>query len=204
MTENTTVCAIALAALVMATGASAVAGATIATETGGVAGDSLSVDAQANQTTANDSAASVTFGDQPSNGSAVVVNATTVPRGGFVAVYAQNGTLLGNSTYLDPGEHRNVTVSLNTSVGRSQILVAVPHVDTNDNRRFDFDPAAARRAATTAANVSAVSVTDGPYLGGQLPVSSVAFVTVTSGGGSTGDGSGTDGTSNASETTARS
>ena len=202
MTQNTTVRAVVLAALLLASGASALAGATTATERGGMAVDSVSLDAQTNQTTGNNSAASVTFGDQPSNGSAVVVNATRVPRGGFVAVYAQNGTLLGNSTYLTPGDHRNVTVSLNTSVGRSQVLVAVPHADTNDNRRFDFDPGAARRAATAAENVSEVSVTDGPYLGGQLPVSSVAFVTVTGGDDSRDDGSGGDGSGTASGTTA--
>ncbi|WP_158059346.1 DUF7282 domain-containing protein [Halorussus halophilus] len=167
---------ILVATLLVTSGMSAVVGATAVSDTGTTSAESLSQDTQTNQTT--EASATVTFSDQPSNGSAVVVNATNVSEGGFVVIFAQNGTLLGNSTYLEPGDHENVTVTLNTSIGRSQVLVAVPHQDTNDNQRFDFNATAARQAATTAQNASNVSVTDGPYVRGRLPVSAVSFVTV--------------------------
>lgn len=167
MTSHAKISALVVAVLLVTSGLSAVAGGAPAPAN----------EMQANQTTAQ-SSATVTFSDQPSNGSAVVVNATNVSEGGFVAIFAQNGTLLGNSSYLESGDHENVTVSLNTSIGRSQVLVAVPHQDTNDNQQFDFNATAARQAATTAQNASNVSVTDGPYTSGRLPVSAVAFVTV--------------------------
>ncbi|WP_162224615.1 DUF7282 domain-containing protein [Halorussus amylolyticus] len=142
----------------------------------------------AQETPANDSTdgdAAVTFEDQSSNGSAVVVNATNLSEGGFVAVFAQNGTLLGNSTYLEPGEHEDLTVELEPGIDRSQVLVAVPHVDTDDDEVFDFNVTEAEAAATTAqeGNVSDVDLTDRPYVADGLPVSAVAFVTVEGDGG---------------------
>lgn len=114
--------------------------------------------------------ASIEFNDQPSNGSAVVVNQTNMSEGGFVAVFAQNGTLLGNSSYLESGSHENVTVELNVSISGAQVVVATPHMDTNDNQAFDFN-------ATRAQEVGPANATDGPYIVNGIPVSDVAFVT---------------------------
>ena len=114
--------------------------------------------------------ASITFEDQPFNGSAVVVNETNLSDGGFVAVFDQDGELLGNSSYLEPGEYENVTIELNATIDREQVLVATPHMDTNGNETFDFN-------ATEAEQVGPANATDGPYLENDVPVSDVAFVT---------------------------
>jgi len=122
--------------------------------------------------------ATVTFGNQSSDGSAVVVNETTLPEGGFVVIHlADNvtassyedpenvsvGPVIGNSTYLDAGTHENVTIELNRTVNESQPLVAMPHQDTNDNEVYDFPEA------------------DDPYAIDMLPVIDVGYVTVEGG-----------------------
>lgn len=126
--------------------------------------------AQGNET-ANETA-NLTFTDQATNGSAVVVEEANLSAGGYVVVFAQNGTVLGNTSYLESGAHENLTVTLTTPVNRSQVVIAAAHLDTNDNRTFDFN-------ATRAQEVGRENATDRPYLQSDgLPVSEVAFVTV--------------------------
>lgn len=85
--------------------------------------------------------ATVTFNNQTSNGTAVMVNSATLPEGGFVAIHAVNesvsdgdlfggdnvtaidavnnttiGNRLGNSSFLESGSHENVTVTLEQSL----------------------------------------------------------------------------------------
>lgn len=140
------------------------------------AGNHATTDATANQETTTATAgtttavpdANLTFTNQTSNGTAVVVDRVVVPEGGFVAVFrsaeaveettAATPTetlvpggaatqeyvadeLVGNSTYLESGVHENVTVQLNQTLGESQVLVAMPYEDTNDNQQFDFPQA---------------------------------------------------------------
>ena len=105
--------------------------------------------------------ANVTFNNQTSNGSAVGVNSTILPEGGFVAIYTVNettgenvtalqsinnstlGDLVGNSTFLRAGSHENVTVLLNSTLVENgtlfenQTLIAVAHRDTNGNQQFE-------------------------------------------------------------------
>lgn len=188
MTRNATLGALAVALLVVASGLSVGVGASPTAD--GTADASPVAHAQdtttqADQTTTQEGqatttaqagganeTASITFEDQNSNGSAVVVQRADLSAGGFVVVYAQNGTVLGNTSYLEPGTHENLTVSLDPAIGTSQVLVASPHFDTNDNETFDFN-------ATQAAEVGAANATDGPYLqAGGLPVTAVSFVTV--------------------------
>lgn len=122
--------------------------------------------------------ATVTFENQTSNGSAVVVNETMLPEGGFVVIHLadnvtadsyddpQNvsvGPVIGNSTYLEAGTHENVTVGLNRTVNESQNLVAMPHQDTDDNQLYEFPEA------------------DDPYTVDMLPVVDVGYVTVEGG-----------------------
>ncbi|WP_162224258.1 DUF7282 domain-containing protein [Halorussus salinus] len=120
---------------------------------------------------ANETAnATVTFTDQRTNGSAVVVDEANLSDGGYLAIFAQNGTLLGNSSYLEPGTYENVTVPLNTEINGSQVVIAAPHVDTDGDRQFGFN-------ATSAAEVGAENATDRPYIGPNgLPIGEVAFV----------------------------
>ena len=189
MTRNATFCALAFALLTVT---SAFAGVGAATPTSVPASDVSPAPLAQETTTGNQSgnATSVTFGDQTSNGSAVVVDRASLPQGGFLVIFAQDGSVLGNSSYLRSGTSENVTVQLNETLNRSQVLVAVPHQDTNDNQQFDFNATKARQIArsTTTPNASNVSVEDIPYTQGGMPISSVAFVTVSGGGNQTGTG----------------
>ncbi|WP_134671487.1 DUF7282 domain-containing protein [Halorussus marinus] len=186
MSRNETLGAVAVALLValaglagLAVGADGVAesndGAPLAQETT-TAG--TTTDASDDSPTGT---ASVAFGDQTSNGSTVVVDEANLSSGGFVVLYSQGGTVLGNSSYLDPGTSQNVTVDLSEPLNGSQVVVAVPHMDTNENETFDFNTSAAQEAATTieeGGDVSVTNVTDAPYTQNDLPVSAIAFVTV--------------------------
>ena len=86
------------------------------------------------------------------------VTETFVPGGVATQEYVAD-ELVGNSTYLEPGTHRNVTVRLNRTLNESQVLVAMAHRDANDNQQFDFPGP------------------DEPY-GDPAPLSDWAFVTI--------------------------
>jgi PGF-CTERM protein len=124
-----------------------------------------------NTTTENGPDVSLRFPDQRSDGTTVYVESVTLPDGGFVAIHDNyttprnttievNGTpteiissnsIIGVSSYLDPGTHQNVTVQLFNLPGeesdRAQLtqsyedMVATVHRDTNGNTAFDFTPA---------------------------------------------------------------
>ncbi|WP_049895032.1 DUF7282 domain-containing protein [Halopiger xanaduensis] len=123
--------------------------------------------------------ATVTFENQTSNGTAVAVNNTTLPEGGFAVIHAaapadgnenetvtnlsaeyEPGAVLGNSTFLDSGEHENVSVELNESLEESQVLIAMAHQDTNDNETYEFPEA------------------DDPYTSDDEPVIDDAMITL--------------------------
>jgi len=117
-----------------------------------------------NQT--RDRAGNVTFEDQQSNGSTVVVSSAGLPQGGFVVIHAvENGSagrVLGHTAYLSPGQHANVSVSLDSPLNQSAPLIAMTHMDTNGNQQYDFPGA------------------DGPYTTSDgSPVTARANVTVT-------------------------
>jgi len=82
--------------------------------------------------------ASVTFADQTAYDDEVFVEDVSISNGGFVVVRSGgvNGTVVGHSEYLPPGEHSRVRVSLDGKQ-RGQ-LYAVPHLDTNGNEQFDY------------------------------------------------------------------
>jgi hypothetical protein len=123
------------------------------------------------ETETENATASVTFEDQQLNDSSIVVAEINLSEGGFVAVFSQDGDLLGNSSYLESGEHANVTVELNGTLEREQVLVVTPHMDTNGNETFDFN-------ATQAAEVGPANATDRPYMENDVPISEVALVSV--------------------------
>ena len=187
MTRNLTFGVVVVALLVAASG---LAGAAAVTDASPAASDSATLaqettttDDAATDNESSESNATINFDEQSSNGTAVVVNGTTLSEGGFVVIYAENGTVIGNSSYLEPGEHENVTVELDVTLDRTQVLVGVAHADTNGDQRFDFNVSEAEAAATTAENTTAetttqIEVTDGPYMEGGLPVTDVAFIRV--------------------------
>ncbi|WP_135828622.1 DUF7282 domain-containing protein [Halorussus halobius] len=51
------------------------------------------------------------------------------------------GEVLGNSTYLEAGTHENVTVELDAPLDESQVVIAMAHLDTNDNQMYEFPEA---------------------------------------------------------------
>lgn len=98
----------------------------------------------------SESAASVGFDDQTTDGAAVLVRSVDLSEGGFVVVHDETGAVVGASEYLGPGTASNVVVSLSEPLTESQELVAMAHRDTNGNEAFDF--------------VETDGTEDGPYL----------------------------------------
>ncbi len=89
--------------------------------------------------------ASVTFAEQPTDGTTVVVDRVELSDGGFVTVH--NSSLLdgavfesisGTSDYLEAGVHENVRIELDEPLTEAETLVPMAHRDTNDNQAYDF------------------------------------------------------------------
>ncbi|WP_254837960.1 DUF7282 domain-containing protein [Natronomonas marina] len=132
--------------------------------------------------------ASVSVSDQTTDGSTVTVDSATLSRGGFVTIH--DGTLLdgavidsvrGTSDYLEAGEHSDIEISLDTPYEEDGTVVAMPHLDTNDNQEYDF--------------VTSGGEADGPYTTDDGPVIADASLTVESGDMGDGDMNETDGSS---------
>jgi len=118
--------------------------------------------------------ASTAFANQTTGGNAVTVDSVYVPDGGFVTIHDATVTegavfdsVRGTSMYLEPGLHRNVDVTLDDPVTEDGTLVAMPHVDSNDNETYDF--------VTNSGNA------DGPYTDGGSAVVDSGMVTVSAG-----------------------
>ncbi|WP_128478450.1 DUF7282 domain-containing protein [Halorussus pelagicus] len=174
MTRKITLVAV-VAMLAMGTSAALTFGATPQASSDVVAEQetTTAVETTMMQTTTATGQASVTLGDQTSNGTAVVVEEVVVPEGGFVVIHEAEslqttqmetemgtetetavgmettamdgqtqqyaaGPVLGNSTYLEPGVHEDVTVRLDEPIEADQVLIAMPHMDTNDNQAYEF------------------------------------------------------------------
>ena len=101
--------------------------------------------------------ASVEFEDQTMDGDMVVVASVTLPEGGFVVIHDDalndgdaTGSVVGVSEYLEAGTHTdvNITVQVMTNggndtggtnnTGNEITLIAMPHMDTNNNQEYDF------------------------------------------------------------------
>jgi hypothetical protein len=124
--------------------------------------------------------ASVTFENQTSNGTAVVIQSVEVSDGGFVAIHNDPllevdavGSVIGVSDYLEAGTHESVTVTLFDAAGAdvnesdlTETPIARPHEDTEDSNQevYDF--------------VSTNGEADGPYIVDGEAVTDTANVTV--------------------------
>lgn len=111
----------------------------------------------------------MSFKNQTSDGTSVVVDSVTMPEGGFISTHDERfvadgdgvavgaGSIIGYSEYLDPGTHSNVTVELfnNSKLDTSpyedgrldkrvQTLIVLPHEDTNGDEEWDFYPGETR------------------------------------------------------------
>ncbi|ESP89194.1 DUF7282 domain-containing protein, partial [Candidatus Halobonum tyrrellensis] len=129
--------------------------------------------------------ANVTFENQSSNGTTVVVDSVTMSEGGFVAIHDSSllegnalGSVVGVSAYLSAGTHENVEVTLyegvaganfsdDASLEANETLIAMPHLDSNDNSTYDF--------------VATGGTADGPYTDESGAVVDSASVTVDTG-----------------------
>ena len=99
--------------------------------------------------------AGITFVNETANDTTVMIERAVLPEGGYVVIHAAEnvsgeyeqaenvtiGAVLGNSTYLEPGDHANVVIQLDRPLNESQTLVAMAHRDTNANQQYDFPEA---------------------------------------------------------------
>jgi hypothetical protein len=107
--------------------------------------------------------ASVTFDDQDSGGSSVVVQNATLSDGGYLVIHEESdgapGAVIGHSAYLDSGTHENVEVTLDDPIASTQTLIAMAHTDDGD-QEYEFPDA------------------DGPYTADGAPVVDDACITL--------------------------
>ncbi|WP_394340610.1 DUF7282 domain-containing protein [Natrinema ejinorense] len=89
--------------------------------------------------------AAVSFENQSTGGSSVVVDEIFVPEGGFVTMHdstiadgAVFESIRGTSAYLEAGLHRDVVVHLDDELDEDDTLFGMAHQDTNDNNKYDF------------------------------------------------------------------
>ena len=110
--------------------------------------------------------ASVTIDDQTrSEGDTVRVSSVDMSEGGFVAIHegGPGGDVIGASNYI-AGSASNVAISLDEPLeGGDTTVVAMPHLDTNNNQEYDF---------------GSIEGADGPYTSDGAAVTDSAVVTV--------------------------
>ncbi len=113
--------------------------------------------------------AQVTIADQMSDGETVTIERTTLHNGGFITIHdasladgAVFDSVRGSSAYLAPGTHENVEITLDTPYETNGTAVAMPHLDTNGNERYDF--------------VTSEGAADGPYTAGDTIVTDAASI----------------------------
>ncbi|MDF9743963.1 MSCRAMM family adhesin SdrC [Natrinema sp. S1CR25-10] len=89
--------------------------------------------------------ATVSFENQSSGGSSVVVDEVFVPEGGFVTMHDSSiadgavfESIRGTSEYLEAGLHRDVVIRLDDELEEDDALFGMAHRDTNDNNKYDF------------------------------------------------------------------
>jgi len=109
--------------------------------------------------------------DQVSGGNAVTVDSVYLPEGGFVTIHDATvaegdvfDSVRGTSTYLEPGYHTDVSVALDDPVTDDATLVAMPHMDTDDDQTYDF--------------VTSEGADDGPYTADDEAVTDSGAVTI--------------------------
>jgi membrane-bound metal-dependent hydrolase YbcI (DUF457 family) len=90
--------------------------------------------------------AAVTLTNQSAADGTLTVERVRLPHGGWIVIHNQTylsendplTSAVGHSKYLSAGVHRNVTVSLDQPLTRSQSVAAVAYRDTNGNKRYDY------------------------------------------------------------------
>jgi len=89
--------------------------------------------------------ASVSYDVQDADGRTIEVGHVDLSQGGFVAVHDSSlfagevlGSVVGVSSYLDAGTYENVEIELDTPLKTSQVVVPMPHKDTNGDETYNF------------------------------------------------------------------
>lgn len=79
---------------------------------------------------------------QSGDGSTIVVDLATLPKPGYVVVYADGGGApgqrLGASSLLSEGPHKDVAVALSSKVSDGATLHVMLHAEDNGDKTFDY------------------------------------------------------------------
>lgn len=133
--------------------------------------------------------ASIEYSNQFSGGTEIVVDATVLSDGGYVAIHDAGllqglvtESVVGVSEFLEAGAHFRLPVTLFDVPGAdfdrdalrgTEILFPMPHVETSGNETYDF--------------VASGGEEDGPYTEAGLPTIDAGFATVEESAGGSGD-----------------
>jgi flagellar protein FlaJ len=84
--------------------------------------------------------ASMVLSTQTTTDASITIESVSMSDGGFIVLHEgeEGGAVIGRTAYLQPGTHRNVVVDLYDRPPDQFTVVAVPHLDTNDNQQFDY------------------------------------------------------------------
>jgi hypothetical protein len=96
---------------------------------------------------ANNGPATVTLNDQDARGVTVNVDSVYLPKGGFVVIHDDRllsgkplESVVGNTAYKNPGTYEDLRIPVDpqqVSEG-DNLLIAMPHRNTNRRRKYDF------------------------------------------------------------------
>ena len=144
--------------------------------------------------------AHVSISDQTAeNGETLTVDSVTLQNGGFVTIHdatladgAVFDSVRGTSSYLGPGTHTDVEITLTTPLEESGSVFAMAHYDTDGDETYTF--------------VESEGAADGPYVANGAPLMGSAAIEVPSddgdgssdGGMNDGSSDGDDGSSDGS------
>ncbi|WP_197409661.1 DUF7282 domain-containing protein [Haloferax profundi] len=89
--------------------------------------------------------ATVTYSEQATGGYSLVVDSVFLPDGGFVTIHDGTVTdgavfesIRGTTTYLEPGLHNDVRVTLDAPLNETTTVVPMAHMDTDDDQTYTF------------------------------------------------------------------
>lgn len=70
----------------------------------------------------------------------ITVESVSLSDGGYVVLhmYTPEGEVIGRSEYLEPGTHKDVKIRVDREPPDDTTVVAIPHLDTNDNQQFEY------------------------------------------------------------------
>jgi len=85
--------------------------------------------------------ASVTMDSPSATQETITVDSVSLSDGGHVVIYEDQigGDVVGQSAYLGPGTHKNVQIEVTGSLDSGRQVVAVPHLDTDDDQTLNYD-----------------------------------------------------------------